>query len=230
MRDYFLFLDIETSGLPRKWDLPGSDTDNWPCAVQVSWTVCHRSGQKIKTEDHYVNNGAVSLCAKAKQVHGLTQDFLRRHGKPREAVLTAFRNDLEAYRPLIVGHFLELDFRVLTADFCRIGRKNPMDDCPLCCTMLATQHLVRNPAKKYLRLEELHHLLFDASFANPHNAAMDVQATAACFFALVEKGEINPEADFRNEILRHRKTSGRPGCGLLFFLFIFTAFIFCFCP
>jgi DNA polymerase-3 subunit epsilon len=84
---------------------------------------------------------------------------------------------------------------------------------------------VKNPAKKYLRLEELFEVLFNSSLANQHNALADAIATAKCYFALVERGQIKPTADYRNDILTTRRTSNKVGCSPLIAFFLLTVLI-----
>ena len=225
MSDYLLFIDIEASGLPKRWDEPYSAEGNWPYAIQVAWVVFHKDGRQIKEEDLYVKDSAIALCSKARRIHRLTHEFLQLNGQSREEVLAKLQNDLQTYQPLLVGHFLEFDFHVLSADYHRIGKENPMLNYPFLCTMLATTHLVKNPAKKYLRLEELFEVLFNNSLANQHNALADAIATAKCYFALVERRQINPTADYRNDILLTRRTPKKVGCRPLIVAFLLTVFI-----
>jgi hypothetical protein len=34
----YLIFDTETTGLPKKWAAPISDTDNWPRAIQIAFS------------------------------------------------------------------------------------------------------------------------------------------------------------------------------------------------
>jgi len=54
VKPYLLFIDTETTAVPKRWDLPYSDTGNWPSAVQVSWIICTEDGAEIKKEDRYI--------------------------------------------------------------------------------------------------------------------------------------------------------------------------------
>ncbi len=54
MSDYLLFIDTETSGLPKKWGLPYSAKNNWPFSVQIAWVIYTKEGQKVKQENHFI--------------------------------------------------------------------------------------------------------------------------------------------------------------------------------
>ncbi len=193
MTDNLLFIDTEASGLPKKWKAPYSKVNNWPFSVQVSWLIYHPDGQFIKQENHYINNNDFKITPAALNIHGITPEFLKEHGKPRHEVMQLLAQDIEFYKPLLVGHFMELDLHVISADFFRSGVENPAVNLNSFCTMIATKRMGSNPQHKYLRLGDLYQLLFDKPLLHQHNALNDAAATAECFFELIKKGEIDEE-------------------------------------
>jgi DNA polymerase-3 subunit epsilon len=190
VKDYLLFIDTEASGLPKKWNLPYSVPENWPHAVQVSWLIFTKTGEKIKEENHYINNNDFDISPGALSVHGLTKQFLQQTGMPRRELLQLLTRDLQQYEPTVVGHFTELDYRVIGADYFREGLENPMEALSTFCIMKATQHLQQNPDSKFLRLGNLYEILFKRPLLSQHNALVDATATAECFFELVKRKEI----------------------------------------
>ncbi|MEO6733681.1 MAG: 3'-5' exonuclease [Ferruginibacter sp.] len=190
MNEYLLFIDTEASGLPKKWDLPYTVPGNWPYAVQVSWLIYSREGQKLKEQNIYISNNDFAICATALRIHGLTKDFLQQNGIPRCEALALLSKDLDEFRPMIVGHFIELDYHIIGADYYRADIENPMENLPAFCIMKASQHLQQNPHNKFLRLGDLYQILFKKPLLNQHNALTDAGATADCFFELVKRNEI----------------------------------------
>lgn len=191
MNEYILFVDTEASGLPVNWDMPYSATDNWPSAVQVSWLIYTRNGQEIKRQDHFILNTDFVITPKAMEIHGINPGILGIKGKERALVMQMLANDLNQYQPLVVGHFIQLDYHILSADFYRSGLDNPLANLPLFCTMLATTQLVWNPMPKSLLLGDLFAYLFYKPLQNQHNALSDAKAAADCYFELMKRGEIN---------------------------------------
>jgi len=59
VNNHLLFIDTETSGLPKKWNKPYDTLGNWPHAVQVAWLVYSESGELIKEENFYIRDEAV---------------------------------------------------------------------------------------------------------------------------------------------------------------------------
>jgi DNA polymerase III subunit epsilon len=187
---YLLFIDVETSGLPVNWHLPYGHEGNWPSAVQVSWIIYTVDGKEVKRQDRYILDTDVVITAKAMEIHGINPGILAVKGEPRNDVMQMLADDLNYYQPLVLGHFVQLDYHVLSADFYRAGIANPLPALPVFCTMLATTQLNFNPMPQNLLLGDLYAYLFGQPFNHQHNALNDAQATAECFFELVKRGEI----------------------------------------
>lgn len=204
MTDHLLFIDTEASGLPKKWNAPYSKVNNWPFLVQVSWLVYNRNGDLLKQENHFIQDHDFKISPSAFEIHQITREYLNEHGEPRHEVMALLAKDMEKYRPLLVGHFIELDFHVVGADFFRSGIENPAKDLPKFCTMLASKNLLKHPQDKFLRLGQLYQLLFQEPLLGQHNALNDVKATAKCFFELTKRGEIDEtfidgQSDLKNK-------------------------------
>ena len=193
MREFILFIDTETTGKPLDWDAPYSDTKSWPYSVQIAWAVYTREGQELKSENHYIYEPELQISEASGRIHGITHDFLREHGKARKEVLSLLAQDLEQYQPLVVGHFMQLDYHMLGVGFHRAGMPNPLPHLPTFCTMNASAGFLLQPKQNILRLGELYERLFQEPLQRQHDAAVDVKATAACFFKLVEQGDITPK-------------------------------------
>jgi DNA polymerase-3 subunit epsilon len=126
-------------------------------------------------------------------VHGLTLDFLREHGESRHTVMQGLQRDLLQYKPLVVAHFMQLDFHMVGVGFHRAGLTNPMLGLPTFCTMRATGPLLRHPTQGFLRLGELYQRLFHETLEHAHDALVDCRAAARCFFEMQRQGIITDE-------------------------------------
>lgn len=228
MKDYLLFIDTEASGLPKKWYLPYTAPGNWPYAVQVSWLIYSKDGKKIKEENHYISNNDFEISASALHIHGLTKDFLQQNGMPRRQLLAILSKDLQEYQPMIVGHFLELDYHIIGADYFREGMVNPMESLPAFCIMIASQHLQQNPHNKYLRLGSLYELLFKQPLLCQHNAMADAAATADCFFELVKRNEIKSFTQPPIVFQKKEKVNNIIGWIIAFLLILLSALLIAF--
>ena len=230
MTDYLLFIDTESSGLPKNWELPYSAQNNWPFSVQVSWVIYTKEGQKIKEENHFIKENDLKIARSAIKIHGITQSFLTANGIERREVMQMLSDDVQKYQPLIVGHFMEFDYHMAGVDFYRTGIENPVKKEMTFCTMRATAHLVKNPASKFLRLGELYEMLFNAVLKNQHNALVDATATSECFFELIRRGVINDEIIINQQKEAFKSYPENKGTGcvipLLFIIFLFLLIIY----
>lgn len=202
MTDNLLFIDTEASGLPKKWNAPITKINNWPYAVQISWLIYDWQGKLLKKENHFISDDDFKISPAAQQIHGFTRAFLKDHGQPRFKVMQLLASDLEKYHPLLIGHFMELDYQVISADFFRSGVENPALNLSTFCTMLATKYFIHHPQQKYLRLGDLYQLLFNKELEHQHNALNDAVATAESFFELQKRGEINDELILNQQALK----------------------------
>lgn len=224
MKEYLLFIDTETSGLPKKWNQPYSDNKNWPFSVQIAWIVYTNDGKEIKQENFYINENDFSIEPSSLKTHGITKEFLKEKGERRKKVLSKLAYDIKKFKPMLIGHFMELDFHVLGADFFRCGLENPMKESPLFCTMLASDVYVKNPQSKFLRLSQLYDYLFNKQAVNIHNALTDVTITATCFFEMLKRNDITDQTiDAQQNKFKVKQISKT---GLIWAWIFFTAMLF----
>ncbi|MFD1185108.1 3'-5' exonuclease [Pontibacter rugosus] len=199
MWDYIIFIDTETTGIPRDWKAPYSDVHSWPYSVQVAWLLYTKEGKELKSEDHYIYEPEIEISEDSYRIHGITKEFLQENGKDRKTVLSLLAHDLEKYKPLVVGHFMQLDYHILGVGFHRANLPNPLPQLTTFCTMDVTAGFLLPPRKNFLRLGELYQHLFQQPLELQHNAYWDARATAACFFRLQELGDISEESILKTE-------------------------------
>lgn len=190
LKDYLLFIDTETSGIPKRWNRPYSDQKNWPSVIQVAWIICSADGKEVKRMSRYIYEHDIEIAAASEKVHGINKHFLEKTGDRRKEVLRKLAYDIKKYNPLIIGHFIELDVQILSADYFRAQLQNPFQGQHFFCTMLDSKKYALNPSIEYLRLPQLHEHLFDSSPQETHEAEQDAELTARCFFELLAREEI----------------------------------------
>lgn len=222
MKDHLLFVDTETSGLPKDWYAPYSKKNNWPFIVQVAWVIYTKEGEHIKTENHYIKDDDYKISVASRKIHGITHDFLIQNGENRRDVMKLLLRDLISYQPLVVGHFMQLDYHMMGVGFHRSGLSNPVPGLPNFCTMKVTEKFIENPYQKFMKLSELHEFLFRVPMAKEHNALEDAQATAKCFFEMKKRGIVTPQVIDQQQI-RERETEpvkNRLGWGVFLVILI----------
>lgn len=193
MNEYLLFVDTETSGLPLDWNKPYSAEGNWPYIVQLAWIIFTADGRELKRENHFIRAKDYKISNISREIHGITDQFLEEMGEERRAVMQLIHDDLMHYKPLVIGHFMQLDYHMLGLGFYRAGLDNPLKQLPSFCTMKLTKDFLLLPGHKYMRLPQLYERLFRTPMKQEHNALVDALATAHCFFELKKRGDVNEQ-------------------------------------
>lgn len=189
----YLIFDTETTGLPRNWRAPLSDLDNWPRMVQLAWNLYGKAGTKISEGDLIISPEGYTIPDEAARVHGITTARAQAEGVSLKAALETFQDTLRNAEYL-VAHNISFDEKILGAEFLRKQMPNGLESKKHICTMERSTDYCGIPGQrgyKWPNLTELHDTLFNEGFADAHNAAGDVAATAKCFWELKRLGVID---------------------------------------
>jgi DNA polymerase-3 subunit alpha len=205
----YLIFDTETTGLPRNWAAPISDTDNWPRCIQIAWQLHDAMGNLIEHQDYLVQPEGFNIPYDAERIHGISTELAQAQGIPLSEVLEKFNTALSKAK-FIVGQNVGFDVNIMGCEFYRLGVNSPMATLPVLdtCTEV-TAELLKLPGGRGGRfklptLTELHSYLFNVPFAEAHNATADVEATTRCFLELIRreiftKEELDVPADYFRE-------------------------------
>jgi DNA polymerase III alpha subunit (gram-positive type) len=113
-------------------------------------------------------------------------------GKALQTVLEDFQSLIDQAEYL-VAHNMSFDEKIVGAEFLRNRMKDITSTKRKICTMQSTTNFcaINGPyGYKWPKLSELHYKLFSTGFEEEHNAAVDIQATAKCFWELRRLGKI----------------------------------------
>ncbi len=194
----YLIFDTETTGLPKVWNAPISDTDNWPRCVQIAWQLHDDMGNCIEQHDYLVQPEGYNIPYDAEKIHGISTELAQEKGLPISVVLSKF-NEVLSKAKFVVGHNLSFDLNILGAEFFREDLANKLqeltvlDTCTEVTAKLCELPGGRGGKFKLPTLSELYEFLFHKSFDEAHNASADVEATSRCFFELIRQGEFTKE-------------------------------------
>ena len=90
----YLIFDTETTGLPRNWSAPITDTDNWPRCIQIAWQLHDAMGNLIEREDYLVKPEGFNIPYDAERIHGISTELAEEQGIDLKDVLEKFNNAL----------------------------------------------------------------------------------------------------------------------------------------
>ena len=192
----YLIFDTETTGLPKKWNAPITDSDNWPRCVQLAWQLHDFKGALISDHSYLIKPENFNIPFESEQIHGISTELANKIGVDIDEVLNKFISDL-SNAGFIIGHNVKFDLNIIGAELFRINsdvnllEKDILDTCTEMTANVCKLPGGRGGKFKFPTLIELYSFLFDESFSEAHNASADVEATARAFFELVRIGIIN---------------------------------------
>jgi len=182
----YLIFDTETTGLPINYKAPLSDFKNWPRMVQLAWMSFQENGQLIESQNLIIKPDGFTIPAAAVKVHGISTERALTEGISLNEALTNFATAIEQAK-FLIAHNIKFDANILGAEFLRTQIPNKLFDKPHICTMKKSTNFCQLPGNygyKWPSLTQLHLKLFKSDFQEAHNAQIDVQACAKCFFEL----------------------------------------------
>lgn len=188
----FLFFDTETTGLPKNWQAPLEDLENWPRLVQLAWILADGYGKEVGGGNLIVKPEGFFIPEAASAVHGITTERAEREGISLDEALSQFVQAIEQSK-IIVAHNISFDEKIIGAEFLRKKVEHKFFERPQICTMLTSKDFCQiesGRGYKWPKLIELHEKLFASGFDGAHDAMADVRACAKCFFELVKRGII----------------------------------------
>jgi DNA polymerase-3 subunit alpha len=74
-RSLCIIFDTETTGLPKRWDAPITDTDNWPRCIQIAWQLHDDMGKLIEHQDYLVKPDGFNIPYDAERIHGISTEL-----------------------------------------------------------------------------------------------------------------------------------------------------------
>ncbi len=194
----YLIFDTETTGLPKSWNAPITDTDNWPRCIQIAWQLHDAMGNLVEHNDFLVQPDGFNIPYDAERIHGISTNLAAEQGISLEEGLELF-NEVLKKTTYIVGQNVGFDVNIMGCEFHRLGVENKLTELPVLDT--CTEHTAelcqipggRGGKFKLPTLTELHNHLFGVGFNEAHNATADVEATTRCFLELIRLGEFTKE-------------------------------------
>lgn len=192
----YLIFDTETTGLPKNFTAPISDTDNWPRCIQIAWQLHDEMGNLIESQDYLIQPEGFNIPFDAEKIHGISTELAQKEGIPLNEMLSLFNEALNKAK-FVVGQNVGFDINIMGAEFYRKNIPNKLNKLPVLDTCTErTAQLCQIPGGrggkfKLPTLTELHEHLFNQPFSEAHNATADVEATTRCFLELVRREEFS---------------------------------------
>lgn len=187
-----LFFDTETTGLPKKKYAPLTDFINWPRMVQIGW-IYFEDEKEVTRGMKIIKPDGFEIPKEASDLNGITQEKALTEGINLRDVFKEF-GPLARKADVLIGHNISFDLNIVGAESFRIYERNFLEGKKSVCTMFGTIEFCQIPSQfdhpdsryKWPKLGELYKKLFNEELVNAHDALIDIEATAKCYFKLKE--------------------------------------------
>lgn len=179
--------------MPRNYNAPLTDFDNWPRMVQVAWQLHDAQGNLLQHNSIIVKPQGYTIPFATIQIHGITNERANEEGQDLKSTLQQFA-EVVAQTTYLAGHNIEFDINIIGAELLRCGLPNVLENKPFIDTKndQTTEYCAipggRGGKFKWPTLTELYQKLFNSGFDEAHNAAFDVEATTRVFFEIIKRG------------------------------------------
>ena len=90
----YLIFDTETTGLPKKWNAPVTDSDNWPRCIQLAWQLHDKSGKLTSSNSFLIKPDNFDIPFESEKVHGIST-ACKNIGLNLDEVIKSFLEDLK---------------------------------------------------------------------------------------------------------------------------------------
>ena len=186
-----LIFDTETTGLPKQYNAPMSDINNWPRLVQLSFIIS--DGNDSREFDFIIKPDGFEISKEATDIHGISQEQAMNDGVKLEYAMAIFRAMVNV-ADVIVAHNITFDRAIVGAEYYRLGIGKSFEERlaekEQFCTMQKTTDMCKIPSQyggnKWPKLIELYKHMFNEEFSGAHNSMVDTRACAKCYFKLIK--------------------------------------------
>ena len=144
----YLIFDTETTGLPRNWKAPLTDSDNWPRCIQIAWQLHDTMGRVIEHQDYLVQPTGYNIPYDAEKIHGISTELAQQEGIELSLMIEKFQQALSK-ASFIVGQNVKFDLNIMGAEFLRLG----METLCLACLFWILVQKLRRKCVKYQGVE-----------------------------------------------------------------------------
>lgn len=84
----YLFFDTETTGLPKNYNAPSSDLENWSCRlVQIAWILADENKKPFAMSNFIIKPDGFEIPKESSDVHGITTEKALAEGHDLKKVM-----------------------------------------------------------------------------------------------------------------------------------------------
>ena len=142
MKRMLLFIDTETTGLP-KYNAT-NDIERWPRIVQLAWSLYDTDGNRESQNSFIIYPTDFTIPMDSARIHGITTERAKNVGVSLHKVLPQFNADVEKAKT-IIAHNLDFDLPIVNTEFirCKLETNCLHDETPGNCLLVQNSQILR---------------------------------------------------------------------------------------
>lgn len=183
----YIFIDTETTWLPKDYKASYTDFKNWPRIVQFTWLIYDETANLLKEKDYIIKPKWFKIPLSSTAICWISHEFARKNWVELDFVLNEFSKDITLANK-IIAHNISFDEAIISVEFLRKWLNIPFEWINKYCTMKAWVDICKitkwRNSYKYPTLCELYYHLFKEDLIWAHNSLVDTKACAKCFFEM----------------------------------------------
>lgn len=181
---HYLFLDVETNGLPKNYKDSIYNSKNWPQLLQIEYIAYDKLGNRLLDSKLIVKPIGFTISDESTIIHKITQEKANNEGIEIVDLLNKFSSILLMSKH-IVGHNIEFIVNIIASEFYRNNfNYSIITEKDTICTMKESVDYCKIKSSngyKWPKLEELYISLFNENYRDSYSA---INATARSFWEL----------------------------------------------
>jgi DNA polymerase-3 subunit epsilon len=160
--------------------------------VQLAWILFDIRGNEITRGDYLIKPYDGQII-KYNPLHKIDMQSIIQHGYYDSYVFKVLYQLILDYQPAIIAHNLHSTQKLISNHLQKLSYVFNWSNYKTVCTRDLSAKIFGLPPGEYYNLPELYEKLFNIELLHANNAMVDAEATAECFFKLLNKFS-TPEA------------------------------------
>jgi DNA polymerase-3 subunit epsilon len=185
-KGHYLVVDIETTGLPKDFNIDVNEINSLPRIVQIAWHFYDIDENLVESRNYIIKPDNFTIPFDSEKIHGISTARAFIEGETLSFALARFFETIN-HSLYLIGHNLEFIEKVIESECIRNKIAFYSQPITKVCTMKGSVNYCKIPGKSgfnFPSLSELYKTIFGIDYRQTHDAQNDAKDCAQCFFFL----------------------------------------------
>ncbi len=189
-----LFYDTSGAGKVSNWKADKENTASWPRLIHLAWQGYDKDRKLISFGNRLIKPRGFTIPGSIARHCKVSQELAMEEGLELHDVLQEF-NEVIKRADKIISFNQKYNEGILISEYIRSKLPTSLESKERYCLMQESTYFCKFPARyggyKWPTLAELHAKVFKTRLEGLNQADTDLIATVACFYRLVDLGQLD---------------------------------------